>query len=60
MDEREQARIARNAYFREWRKNNPEKVRRNQEKYWLRKFEQMAKSGEVSFDDRETESKAAE
>lgn len=26
-------------YFRNWRKNNPEKVRAAQERYWRRKLE---------------------
>ena len=30
----QEAKEARNAYYREWRKRNPEKVKRAQEKYW--------------------------
>ena len=38
----EAAREARNAYYREWRKKNPEKVRAANEKYWIRKAEETA------------------
>ena len=35
---------ARNKYKREWRKNNPEKVRAANERYWAKKaLEQMKK-----------------
>lgn len=33
----EKARLARNAYIREWRKKNPEKVLAAQERYWEKK-----------------------
>jgi len=33
----EAARKAQREYMREWRRKNPEKVRRNQESYWERK-----------------------
>ena len=33
----EEARQARNAYYREWAKKNREKRRRSQEEYWERK-----------------------
>lgn len=31
------ARELRNAYYKEWRKRNPEKVKANNRNYWLRK-----------------------
>lgn len=37
----ELAREVRNAYHREWRKKNPDKVKRNLENYWRRKAEQL-------------------
>ena len=40
----EAAKEARNKYKREWRKNNPEKVRAANERYWAKKaLEQMKK-----------------
>ena len=36
-NERELAAAARNAYAREWRAKNPDKVRKNNANYWLRK-----------------------
>ena len=49
----EEARKARNAYYREWRKKNPEKAKQNLERYWMKKAlerqereEKEAKSGE--------------
>lgn len=33
----EDARKARNAYYRSWRANNQEKVKQAQEKYWAKK-----------------------
>lgn len=43
MIEREkQAREARNAYAREWRAKNPEKVRQININYWARKAEREA------------------
>ena len=38
---KELARQAQNKYNREWRKKNPEKARRIQENYWLRKAEKL-------------------
>lgn len=35
--ERDAAREARNAYLREWRRKNPQRVRELRERYWLRK-----------------------
>lgn len=34
---KEAGRLARNAYAREWRANNPEKVRQYNKDYWARK-----------------------
>jgi hypothetical protein len=33
----EAAKEARRAYLREWARNNPEKVKAHQEKYWAKK-----------------------
>lgn len=38
----EQAAAARRAYKREWAKQNPEKVRAQQERYWSKKAQQAA------------------
>lgn len=43
--ERDAAREARNAYLREWRRKNPQRVRELRERYWLRKARKQ--SGEV-------------
>lgn len=44
MNEKEKnaAAEARNAYARRWRAANPEKVRANNERYWLRRAEREA------------------
>ena len=34
------AREARNAYRRKWAKNNPDKVKAQQERYWARKAQE--------------------
>ncbi len=33
----DEAKAARRAYLREWRKANPERVRKAQERFWLKK-----------------------
>lgn len=38
----EQARAARSAYYREWRRRNPDKVREINRKYWQRRAERLA------------------
>lgn len=38
------AREARNAYMREWRAKNKEKVRATQDRYWKRKAKELAES----------------
>lgn len=43
----EEARKARNAYFREWRKKNPEKVKQANEKYWEKKAQEMQEQEEA-------------
>lgn len=40
--EEKMATEARNAYARAWRAKNPDKVRRNNKNYWLRKAKQAA------------------
>ena len=42
----QEAKEARNAYYREWRKKNPEKVKRAQEKYWMKKVKEMQEQEE--------------
>ena len=42
----EEARKARNAYYRAWRKKNSEKVRQTQEKYWKKKAKEMQEQAE--------------
>lgn len=36
----EEARAARNAYLRKWRKENPEKVKKIRERYWEKKVQE--------------------
>ncbi|NLD33159.1 MAG: hypothetical protein GX662_13040 [Trichococcus flocculiformis] len=43
----EEARKARNEYYREWRKKNPEKVKQAQENYWKKKAKEMQKQKEM-------------
>ncbi len=44
----EQAKEARRAYFREWRRKNPEKVKRMQARYWAKKAEQAKRRNRPS------------
>lgn len=44
----EQAKEARRAYKREWAKNNPEKVKASQERYWQRRAERHAAEQQTS------------
>lgn len=46
MELSEKARNARAEYYKQWRKENPDKVKATQERYWLRKAEKMAKANE--------------
>lgn len=39
----DEARNAKNSYFREWRKRNPDRVKTAQDRYWQRKAEQTKK-----------------
>ena len=41
MDNTELIRKAQNAYYREYRKKNPEKIKKYIERYWLKKAAQM-------------------
>ncbi|MBQ9662377.1 MAG: phosphatase [Oscillospiraceae bacterium] len=40
---KEQARLARNKYYREYRARNPDKVREANRRYWQKKAEQEAR-----------------
>lgn len=40
----EDARNARNAYYRAWRAKNPDKVRKSNERYWNKKAVEMSKA----------------
>lgn len=42
LKESSAAREARLAYYRAWRKNNPEKVKASQTRYWERRAERAA------------------
>lgn len=42
----EEARKARNKYFREWRQKNPEKWNATVERYWLKKAEEEKQNQE--------------
>ncbi|MDL2287287.1 hypothetical protein LJB90_01825 [Eubacteriales bacterium OttesenSCG-928-G02] len=41
LSEKEAIQAAQRAYKKEWRKNNPEKVKEHARKYWLKKAEEM-------------------
>lgn len=41
-EEKRTAATARNAYARKWRAENPDKVRANNERYWLNKAKRAA------------------
>lgn len=41
-DMQELKREARREYMREWRKNNPDKLKAAQERYWLKKAAEIA------------------
>jgi len=41
LTDAEMAKIARNEYMKEWRRNNKEKVMQYQENYWKNKFNEM-------------------
>lgn len=40
----EEEKAAKRAYFKEWRKKNPDKVLAAQQRYWQKKFFKMQKS----------------
>ncbi len=42
---KEKARIAYNAYHREWQKKNKEKVEQAKEKHFAKKYDEMKKKG---------------
>jgi hypothetical protein len=47
-DETEEERIARearNAYYRKWRAEHPDNVKKNQMRYWAKKAKQEQKNG---------------
>lgn len=44
----EQARLLKNKQLREWRKNNPKKVKQHQVNYWNKKAEQMQEVGQCN------------
>lgn len=46
----EKARQARNAYAREWRKNNPEKAKAAYTRYWARRAEREAQAAEQTME----------
>lgn len=45
-ERREAARQARNAYHREWRAKNKDKVKANNDRYWEKKAEQLQEEAE--------------
>ena len=42
---KEEVNKERAAYYREYRKKNPEKIKKIQERYWLKKAEELKKAG---------------
>lgn len=45
----EQAAEARRAYKRQWARNNPDKVKAQQERYWTKKAAEIAEQQEPAF-----------
>ena len=45
LTDAEKIRIARNEYQKAWRAKNKQKVKRNENNYWLRRFEQSQGAG---------------
>lgn len=43
MDSQEKIKKAKNEYLRKWRKENKEKVKEYQDRYFLKKYEEIAK-----------------
>ncbi len=43
-----EAREIRNAYFRKWRRDNPEKVQAYLQRHWERKAEEMRAEGKAA------------
>ena len=41
MSEKELIRQAQREYRKQWRRNNPEKIKAHQAKYWLKKAKQL-------------------
>lgn len=48
-EEKKLAAEARNAYAREWRAKNPDKVRKNNANYWLRRASKVALEGKENL-----------
>lgn len=46
VEQKQLALKARRAYQREWKRNNPEKVKAAQERHWLKKAQQMEQEAE--------------
>ena len=42
----EQALAARRAYKRQWARDNPDKIKAQQERFWAKKAEEMARQAE--------------
>ena len=52
MNMTEQALEARRAYYRKWRKQNPDKVRAAHERYWMKKVAEAEKANEQKSEDK--------
>jgi len=50
MSEQELIRKAQAEYRKQWRRNNPEKTKAHQERYWLKKAQQLKEQQEVKAD----------
>jgi len=51
LSDAEMAKLARNAYLREWRRQNPEKVKQYQINHWKKKFKEMQETKEQQKSD---------
>ena len=48
MSDIEKIRFVRNEYHKKWRLKNPDKARRIQDRYWLKRFQELQSHGAES------------
>lgn len=47
VNQQEQIRKAKNEYMKSWRRKNPDKVKVNADRYWLKKSEELKNEAET-------------